>query len=240
MSDFLIDNRSALTNLLELTAAITGLLLLEKYKFSTAKFFIWFLVYIFICESLGIFHSISVDNGGVLSFLQETVLYENYWYYTIFWKIGAIVFIAFYYHRILEASLFKFIAKVSGLVFLIFSLIHIIFNLDDYFITFLPAISVFGAVVVFIVTVLYFIELLLSDRILSFYRSLNFYITFTIFIWWLIITPLVFYDIYMSNDDSTFTTLRIKIYLFANIFIYTMYTIALIFCVPKEHHKIKS
>ncbi|GAA4270168.1 hypothetical protein [Hyunsoonleella aestuarii] len=234
MIDFLLEYKSPLTFILEMLAAVTGLVLYGKYKYHYAKYFIWFIVYLFICDSLGGYYKNLIRNDGVLSFLEGTVFVKNYWWFTIFWKIGAILFFAFYYNKILQKYYFRRIAKISGSVFFIFSIFHVIMNLEDYFKTFLPAISIFGAIVIFIVTVLYFIELLQSERILTFYKSLNFYITFTIFIWWLMVTPLVFYDIYMSNLDNSFIFLRTRIYLFGNLFMYSMFVFALIFCKPEK------
>ncbi|GAL73156.1 hypothetical protein JCM19302_3037 [Jejuia pallidilutea] len=69
-----------------------------------------------------------------------------------------------------------------------------------------------------------------------FYKSLNFYISAVIFIWWLIIAPLTFYDVYYKYEigvgvfDKAFVDLRFQIFLFANLFMYLTYTFALIWC----------
>lgn len=55
--------------------------------------------------------------------------------------------------------------------------------------------------------------MLQSETILSFYKSINFYISSTILIWWLVITPLVFFQIYFLNVDWSFIILRWQIYL---------------------------
>ena len=93
--------------------------------------------------------------------------------------------------------------------------------------------DILGSLIIFLCTVFYFFEILQSDNILTFYKLLNFYISTAIFIWWLIITPLVFYDIYNSNYDWNFIFLKWQIYLFANIFMYSTFTFALIFCKPE-------
>ncbi|RMZ50932.1 hypothetical protein EB822_06015 [Flavobacteriaceae bacterium PRS1] len=76
--------------------------------------------------------------------------------------------------------------------------------------------------------------MLQSETILSFYKSINFYISSTILIWWLVITPLVFFQIYFLNVDWSFIILRWQIYLFMNIFMYSSFTIALIWCKPQN------
>ena len=117
----------------------------------------------------------------------------------------------------------------------------ILFNWDAYFYRFFPIISISGAVVIFLCTVFYFIETLNSNRILTFYKTINFYISAAIFIWWLIITPLVFYDVYFTyeignpNRDWSFLFLRWQIYMFANIVMYITFTLALIWCKPQKN-----
>ena len=233
MEEFLFQNRWIITSVVEITAALTGVILFRKFKFTNAKYFIYFLVYL----SLGDFintYSHYTESDEFFGFLKGTVLEENYWWSTLFWKIGAIVFFSFYYYKILKRKEFKTIVKYFGLIFLVFSIVYIVFHWDEYFIRFFPAISVFGACVIFVCTVLYFIEVLQSEKILTFYRLLNFYISFAIFIWWLIITPIVFYDIYMLNLDKTYIHLRKYIYLLANIVMYSTFIFALIWCRPQN------
>lgn len=231
MNDFLLEYKYTITSTVEILAAVTGLLLYKKYKFTAVKFFIWFLVYLSLCDFVNSYVH-HIKNNGFLNFLEGTVFVRNFWFSTLFWEIGAIVFFTFYYNRILKKKVFKGVVKYSGFVFLIFSVFYIIFNWDEYFISFFPIISILGAIIIFLCTVFYFIEILQSDKILTFYKSINFYISAAIFIWWLIITPLVFYDIYNSHYDWNFIFLKWQIYLFANIVMYSSFTFALIFCKP--------
>ncbi len=233
MNEFLLEYYNTITFCVEILAAVTGLLLYNKYKQTAAKYFIWFLVYLSVCEFLASYVHY-INNDGFLSFLEGTVFTRNFWWSTLFWKIGAIMFFSFYYNNILTNERFKRIVKYCGYSFLAFSIIYIFLNWDDYFIRFFPIIDVLGAIIIFLSTIFYFFETLQSDKILMFYKSLNFYISAAIFIWWLIITPLVFYDIYMTNRDWNFIFLRWQIYLFANILMYLTFTFALIWCKPEN------
>jgi hypothetical protein len=233
MNEFLLEHKNLITFILEILAAVTGLLLYKKYKLTAAKFFIYFLVYLSICDFAGSYVKY-IYNDGFLSFLEGTVFVRNFWWSTLFWKIGAILFFTFYYKKILETKRFKKIVKYCGYSFCLFSFIYIVFNRDDYFTRFFPIIDVLGAIIIFMCTVFYFIEILQSDKILTFYKSLDFYISVAIFIWWLIITPTVFYDIYMSSRDWNYIFLRRYIYISANIFMYLTYTFALIWCKPEN------
>lgn len=229
MNEFLLEYKNTITFSVEILAAVTGLMLYQKYKPTAAKYFIYFLMYLSICDFLGSYVN-HIANDGFLGFLEGTVFIRNFWWSTLFWKIGAILFFVFYYQGILMNEGFKMIVKYSGYSFLIFSIIYILLNWDDYFVRFFPIIDILGAVIIFLCTAFYFYEILISEKILTFYKSLNFYISAAIFNWWLIITPLVFYDIYNSHFDRNFLFLKWQIYLFANITMYLTFTFALIFC----------
>ncbi len=233
MEDFLRANYLLLTYSVESLAAITGLFFYKKYKLTAAKYFIWFLVFIFFSDLFMNYISF-IPNNGILSFIKGTVFERNHWWSTLYWKIGAIMFFTFFYSKILKRELFKLIIRYSSIVFLFFSISYILYHWRAYFTRFFPILSILGAIVIFLCTVFYFIEVLQSNKILTFYRSLNFYISFAIFIWWLIITPLVFYDIYNSLADWNFVFLKWEIYLFANIFMYVTFTFAFIWCRPEN------
>ncbi len=239
MDEFLKQNYSFITLSVELLAAVVGLLFYKKYKSTAAKYFIYFLIYLTVCDFI-CSYTWYVHPKKVFGFLIGTVFEKNYWWSTLYWVIGAILFFSFYYYKILKNKTYKNIVKYSGYTFFVFSIVYIILNWDDYFIRFFPVIGILGAIIIFICAVLYFIETLLSDKILTFYRSLSFYISVAIFIWWLIITPLTFYDIYFTyevgspNRDWNFIFLKWEIYLFANIFMYLTYTFALIWCKPEN------
>lgn len=231
MEEFLVQYKSEITRIVEISSALVGLFLYRKYQYSSAKYFIYFLVYLSIGDFINTY--VYYIKEGIFSFLQGTIFTLNYWWSTLFWNIGAIVFFSFYYSKILNTHSFKKIIKYAGYIFLSFSIIFILFNLDKLFKQNFPIISIFGAIIVMLCSVFYFIETLLSDKLLTFYKSLNFYISVSIFIWWLITTPLVFYDIYNVQRDWNFIFLRWQIYLFANIVMYSTFTFALIFCKPE-------
>ena len=237
--DFLIQYYSLLTHSVETLAAFTGLVLYKKYKHTSVKYFIWFLIIISLCEHFGLYvRYVRPDRS--LHFLIGTRFQKNHWWYNLFWKVGAIMFFSYYYRKILKTNRLKSIIKYSSYIFLSFSLVYYLINFEKFFYTFFPVISVFGGIVIIICTVLYFMEILQSENVLHFYKSINFYITITIFMWWLVITPLVFYEIYHTyemdgnRNDASFWNIRSYIYLFSNLFMYLTFTFALIFCKP-EH-----
>ncbi|NMH85927.1 hypothetical protein [Flavivirga algicola] len=251
MDEFIRQNYSFITHSVELLAAVIGLLVFRKYKSTAAKYFIYFLVYLTLCDFISMYAR-AVRPDRFLNFLIGTIFEKNYWWATLYWNVGAILFFAFYYYKILKIGLFRNVVKFAAYIFFVFSIIYIALNWDDFFVRFFPVISILGAIVILLCAVFYFIEILQSDKILTFYKSINFYISLAIFIWWLIITPIVFYDIYYTYDiksstsldsvmlkrevyrDWDFVILRRQIYLFANVFMYLTYTFALIWCKPEN------
>lgn len=239
MQEFLFEKYILITHFVEVISALTGLFLYSKYKKNTAKYFIYFLIYLTICEFIGSYTTY-VHQDRFLSFLIGSKIEKNFWWATSYWKIGAIMFFAFYYRRILNTNLFKVIIKLCSYSFCAFSIVYILFHWNDFFDKFFPIISVLGASIVFLCTVFYFLEILQNEKILTFYKSINFYISAAIFIWWLIITPIVFYDNYASYEvlvyerDWDYIRLRRLIYLTANIIMYSTFTFALIWCKPQN------
>ena len=78
------------------------------------------------------------------------------------------------------------------------------------------------------------VKIINSQEILFFYKSINFYIAAVILIWWIITTPLMFYNMYFTSSDWTFVLLKREIILLANIFMYSSFTIALLWCKPQN------
>ncbi|MFD0842101.1 hypothetical protein ACFQ1F_01035 [Flaviramulus multivorans] len=233
MNNFLIEHYSLITHFVEILAAVTGLLLFNKYKGSSTKYFIYFLVFITLSELVSRYTYL-VKEGGLLSFLDGTVFQRNYWWGTLFWSLGSVMFYSFFFLKIIKTKRFRVILNVSRYSFLVFFFLYIIINWGDYFIRPFPVISILGAIIIFMCSIFYFLEILESNTILSFYKSINFYIAATIFIWWLIITPIVFFHIYYRNIDWNFIHLKWMIFLVANIFMYLTFTFALIWCKPQN------
>ncbi|MFD0835993.1 hypothetical protein ACFQ0I_09475 [Mariniflexile aquimaris] len=219
MKNFLLQNYLLLTYGVELLAALTGVMFYRKYKYSNAKYFIYFLVFIALAE-LASGYTNFIENDGVFSFLKGTVFEKNYWFGALYWSLGGILFYSYYFLKLLKSKSFVFVIKISRNFFLIFFIIYVLFNWNDYFIKPFPIIDILGAIIIFLSVIFYFIEILKSDVILTFYKSINFYIAVTIFVWWLIITPLVFFNVYYRHVDWNFIFLKWQIYLFANIIMY--------------------
>lgn len=209
----------------------------KKYKNTSLKYFIWFLIGVLTMELIGSYPSY-VENFEFFSklelFLEGTRFEKNNWFYTLFWKIGATLFFVYYFRSLVINPIFKKILKGLAVLFILNAVFTIVSNFDEFFIKSFSSINITSSFLIVIAVTFYLIQVLQSDKILSFYKSPNFYIAATILIWYLITTPLIFYDIYFSREDMPYVILKSAIMLFSNIFMYLTFTIALLCCKPKN------
>ena len=63
IDDFLKYNYSFITHLVEFIPAFVGLIVLRKYKNTTAKYIIYFLIYVFFIELIGSYPEYLQNNG---------------------------------------------------------------------------------------------------------------------------------------------------------------------------------
>lgn len=234
MEEFFQNNYSLLTRLVEFIAALTGVLSYNKYKHTPIKYFIYFLVGVLFLELIGSYprylKSLEVN------WLEGTLFEQNYWIYTIFWKVGSVLFMVFFFRKILRNAKSKMILKYLAILFLLSTIIYYTFNFKKLFLHFSPYfVDLSGALIVLLCASFYFVEVLQTDKILSFYKSIDFYISATIFVWWLIVTPIIFYNIYYSASDWNFIVLKWQLYLSANIFMYLTFSFALLWCKPQKN-----
>jgi hypothetical protein len=209
----------------------------NKFKATNVKYFIYFLVYVVIIELWGYYPSFSLSIESfywIQSLTKGTLFEENFLWYSIFWNVGSALFISFYFRLILENDLHKRLVKYVTIAFVLFSIIYFVFNYEVFYNGELKLIQFFAAFIILLCTVLYFLEILQSDKIMSFYKSFNFYLASVFLIWFLVKTPISFYQIYYSTSDWNFVFLRRHIILFTNLFMYLTFIFAFLCCKPKN------
>lgn len=232
MLNFLIEYFNYISNGLELFAALIGVLYLRKYKNTTTKYFIYFLIYIVFVEAVGIgffyFHSFPL-----IHFLRSLGLRSVSWY-NIFWMFGSVLFGMYYFHALFKLKAFKTLIKIIALVYSIAMLSHFYLFPELFLKKHAPFYQLLGAFATLICVVLYFIELLKSDNTTNLFNTFGFYASIGLFLWWLIITPVIFYNIYNTTSDWDYVNLKRLIFLFGNMFMYLTFAFALIWCVPQQ------
>lgn len=238
MNEFLRQNYFLITHTVEFLAAVTGLCFYKKYRSTAVIYFVWFLWYSAIADLISRYPEF-FRFIGIYDRIEGTIFENNYWYITIFWVIVSTVFYSFYFQKIIKKPHLKIILKYANLAFIVCSIFFLVIYYQKLYTSYIPAIHLISTIAIFLAVSLYLYEVLSSDTVLTFYRSLNFYISATVLIWWLITTPMVFYELYFSTDDWNFVFLKWQIFLFANIFMYLTFTFALIFCKPEASHSNK-
>jgi len=235
---FFLNNYSFIIHFVEVLAAVTGLFCLKKFRNTPVIYFICFLVYVAIFELIGaypVYVEYFESLSKVKELLEGTRLEKNSWFFTILWTIGGAMFYSFYFHKYLESDNSIKILKYITIIFLISSLVYILFHWDAFFVSSLYFVSIFSVLVILLSVVLYFIEVLKSQKLLVFYKSINFYIAAVLLIFLLIKTPLIFYDVYFSRSDMDYLRLKATINILCIVFMYVTFSTALIWCKPQNN-----
>lgn len=230
MIEYITQNFNFITYTFELIAALVGLFCFKKYKNYPTKYFIYFLSYIFFVEIIG---ALLIYTPTILPInLLRSLGFQITIWYNVFWFFGSILFILFYFHSILKLKQFKFSIRVVGFLFSIIMLGHFIIYSDVFKTSHPIRYQFLGLLATFICIAFYFIEFLKSNSILNIFRTFGFYASVGLVLWWLIITPVIFFDFYNTVSDWDFVNLKRRIFLFANIFMYTCFTVGLILSKP--------
>ncbi|WP_417236187.1 hypothetical protein [Bizionia paragorgiae] len=232
MEEFFRQNYFLLTNSTILIAVFAGLFSIKKYKGSPESFFIIIIFYLFAIELIGNYPRLY----GKIEFLEplyNSVFRKNYWWYTLAFDIGVILLFSVLYQKIIKSIAFKRVIKVATILYFGFSVIFILINYQDLFKQTFPVFQLLGALIILMCCAFYLFELLQSDAVLQMHKHLYFYITIAIFLWWIIVTPLTFYDLYFRSADWNFIILKWQIHLFANMFMYFTFSFALWWCKPE-------
>lgn len=237
MREFLVEYDVFLILGVELLAALIGLLVYNKFKTTKVKYFIWFLWYVFFIDLIGwtpYFIYKYESFKWIDKYTNDTIFERNYLWYGIFWKIGSTLFISFYFRLILMNEYFKKIIKYLTLLFLLLCIVYLAFFYKTYYTGESYLINFSGVLIIVLSTSFYLAEVLMSHKIINFYKSVYFYIASVFFVFFLIKTPIMFFQIYYTTDDWNFVFLRDDIILFCNVFMYFMFSYALLKCKPEK------
>lgn len=233
LEDFFRQNYLFLTRLLFFSTAIIGVLNYKKYKGTIVTKFIYFLVFIVFIELIANYPRYLIYFNKYY-LLDGFLIKRNYWWYTITWTIGSALFFSYYYQKLIKTKVLKYILRSLFWLMVSIILITLIVDYKQLFSSFPIVFEISCFLVIVLSVICYFIEILQSDNILNFYKSINFYVSSAILFWWLIITPLIFYEVYYSTSDWDYMILKWQIKLFANFVMYLTFSVALIWCKPQN------
>lgn len=233
LEEFFINNYTFLTFFVEFVAVVAGILTYKKFKGTTVTFFIKIIWCSFIIEIIGSYSNF-YKVFDFLKPIQNSIFKVNYWWFTTTYLIGVVILISTFYQKILDNIRFKSFLKFLTIAYILFALSYIVVHFDQFFKQIFPVISILAGILVLTCCVLYLIELLSSNKIINFYKSVNFYITIGLFFWWIVVTPLTFYDVYMVNSDWDYILLKWQVYLSLNFMMYTIFAVGLIISKPEK------
>lgn len=234
MEDFFRENYSLITKFIVLIAVVSGLFNYKKFKGTVVINFIYFLIFVFFVEIVASYTDFLVYLNKY-HLLDGLLIKKNHWLYALAWTTGSALFFSCYYRSVVKTKRLKHILKY---LFWIMVLAVFLVTIVDYKYIFSPfpvVLEIVSFLVVVISVLIYFIDVLQSDVILKFYKSIHFYMSCAILFWWLVTTPLVFYQVYFANVDWNYIILKWQIFLFANVLMYLTFAIALIWCKPQNN-----
>lgn len=228
IDNFLKANYSFITHFVEFVPALLGIVVFNKYKKTTAKYIIYFLIYVFVIDLVGEYPNVLIGNG-YFHLIEGTLIERNYWWFNLTWFIGLSSIMVYVNYSISKSRLFRKILKYGYLLYLLQIIFYTIFKFEDlfgsgYFI------SIASLWIVLLSISVYFFEILNSKRIVLFYKSIYFYFNTLFFIWILITMPLDFFEVYFIKEDGNFVIFKWKIYLLSNTFLYLSLAVALLLC----------
>ena len=202
MEEFLKQYYALITYGVELLAAVTGLLCLKKYKTTAAKYFIYFLVYVFILELLGNYpKALKYIDGAYL--IKDTLIETNYWWFNLFGRIGFSLFLSIIFYNILTIKIYKKIIKHTVSILITIAFLYSFLNFQSIFKTSDIVLTFISLSLILTCLVLYFLEMLQSYKVLNFY---NFFVLGTLNSNKFSMTLTVsLFDLYILYRDSFFT-----------------------------------
>lgn len=233
MKNFLLENYMFFNLAVVFIAASTGCFLFKKYQHTVVKYFIYFLIYVFVSEILGSYARI-LNYIGLYHIVDNTVFKFNFWWHTLTWYIGSAVFFTWYFRKIIKADFLKKILWYALIVFLIISFVSIALDYSHFFKGTFNFIRIGNMSIIMLSVAFYLSEILHSEKILEFYKDIHFYISVIVLIWLFVTIPLVHFVCGDASSDPNQAELKWLIMLFANMFMYLSFAFALLFSKPKN------
>jgi len=221
----------------EILSVLAGVFCYKKFKSKSARIFIWFLVYVQFLEIIGDYPRKvkKIDSlNWVGELIENTLFANNYWYFNVFWSVVVSAIIAYYFYLVTTDKILKKVIKLGTICFLLASVIILLLDYETLYYNLIFSIEVLSLALILLVIFSYFTELLYSDKILKFYRSLSFYIAVGVLVFWILTTPMDFYEQYYNTSDTAFILLKRYVYLFSIVFMYLTFSFGFIVSNPEK------
>ena len=224
-----------IVNLFELLAAITGTVIIRKYRTSRiVHYFVYFLWLTVLVElTMGWIPTI-IRYSDELYHFKNTLLGYNYWAYNIYYIISY-SFYAYFFREHLRSFIRQKILIQSIYIYIIGSIISCVISYDNFLTQSIPFITIAGSIILTMSVLFYLYEMLNSDKILNFDKNFVFYIGVSALIFHVIVAPLFIYSIHFTTENPDFIKFRGIVLYGANILLYSVYTYSFIQCLRKNN-----
>lgn len=234
LSDFILG--ALPITILELVAALAGsYYLLKAQHIKYTKYIVWLLWLTFAIEVLGSYAPIAYfTDYETFGQVKDTPFSDNYWLYNIFMPVHYGVYI-YYFRALLKNSIWRVILMWALSIFVLSSIGYLLFT-EVFFIKFSQFTNIFGSLLLTFTIVLFYLELLRSELLLKLKFFMPFYISVGAIIFHLCVTPVDLFSEYFSRENKIFIDLRVNVLLYANIFLYSLYTIGFLVCSRKKKY----
>ncbi len=223
--------------ILEYLAAIAGIYFLKKSSDYTKwdKYFVWYLWVTCAVETLGFYAPVAYfSDYAYFSFVQDTSFKSNYWLYNSF-SIFSISFYCLYFISYIKSSIKKKGLTTLVYIYVIYSIAHF-FMTDGFFEGYSQVILFSGTLLLILHVLMYYFDLLRSDQLMNVKYLLPFYVSIGALVFHICVTPIFLLSNYFSSENSLFVKLRVNVLLYANIFLYSTYTLGFLICSKKNKY----
>jgi len=221
--------------MLEIIAAITGSYYIFKkpYAHKVFKYLVYFLWFTVITEIIAMYTTIAYfTEYKYFGFTKDTNFEKNYWLFNIYSLINYSFFLYFFI-SLLQKDKIKKILNIINIGYVIIGILILIAS-DTFFIKDSIYTNTLGTILLLFAIILFYFDLLKSDKIINFKRYLPIYISIGVLGFNLCTTPLSIFSIYFERINELFVNVKINIYLFANIFMYSTFILGFIICSKKK------
>ncbi len=218
-------------SVIEVIAAIVGTYyLINKKVKGVDKWIVYYLWLVILVESYGFIVAFGMHTKyEYFGFLENSFFGRGRWAYNIFTFVHYTILI-FYFLKFLKDSYIKMVIKVLFVVFAIGST-YFLTNLEYLISLNISFLSMFGSFLLLITILLFFLNVLRGDKILNLKRYFPFYVAVGFLFFILCTTPIdIYFKHYDIIENRMFVNLRANVYLYVNLFLYSLLTLGFIVC----------
>jgi len=202
-------------NAVQFAAAVIAIVTFKKYRASNEKYFLFFLWYTLLVETVGLI-------------LGEFYDVDNSWLYNGF-MVTMFLFYYFWYYKILKSKLFCRFVRLFAIVFSIVAVASFVFQESQGYhkYTFLT-----GAFFILILTVFHFYQLLNDDQVLVVKYKLSFWISTGLLLFSVGMIPLFSLSEYLDFHDTAYILTVVSL----NVILYGCYIIGFLWTKKNYNH----